>query len=88
MSPLLTGSQTSMASAAVITATASKASRRVRAAVSGETTASVRTSTRFRAVRSHSWIASMPKRTPPTAPPAMAGFARYMESMVLAVAGL
>ncbi len=56
--------------------------------VSGDTTASVRTSTRLRQARSSSKTVSRPKRMPPAAPPAMAGLARYMESMVVEVAGL
>ena len=88
ISPTLMGSQTSIVRPTVSTAAVSRASSRVRAVVRGDTTASVRMSTRLRQARSSSKMVSRPKRMAPATPPAIAGFARYMESMVVEVAGL
>ena len=85
--PGLTGSQSSMVRPSVSSAPASRASRRTSAMTRGETAASVSASTRLRAVRSSSKTDKSPNKTPPAAPPAMAGLARYMESMVSAEAG-
>ena len=82
------GSHTSMVRASVSTDTASRDRRRRNAIVSGETAASTRTSTWLRPVRSSSYSVSRPNRIPPATPPARAGLARYMESMVSAEAGL
>ena len=81
ISPRLTGSQTSIARHSVSAAPLISASSRTRAMRRGETAASTSTSTRH-------LFASRPKRTPPAAPPARAGFAKYMESIVPALAGL
>ena len=77
MRPALMGSQTSMVRPTVSTAAVSRASRRVRAVVSGDTTASVRMSTRLRRARSSSKMASRPNRMAPATPPAMAGLAKF-----------
>ena len=88
ISPRLTGSQTSIARHSVSAAPLISASSRTRAMRKGETAASTSTSTRHLFARSSSNTASRPKRTPPAAPPARAGFAKYMESIVPALAGL
>ena len=82
MSPALTGSQTSIVRIIVSTAAVISASRRVRAVVRGDTTVFMRTSTRLRQARSSSKTVSSPKQMAPATPPAMAGFAKYTESMV------
>ena len=69
-------------------AAVSSASSRTKAMAWGETTASVSTSVRLRRARSSSKMVSRANRMPPAAPPARAGLARYMESMVPASAGL
>ena len=81
------GNQTAITSSSASPADVISAASRTSAIVSGETAASVSASTRLREGRSSSKMVRIPNRTPPTAPPAMAGLARYWVSMVLAVAG-
>ena len=88
MSSRLMGSQTSMVRPRPRTAAAARAGRRTRAMVRGETAASISMPTRLRSVRSSSYTVSRPNRMPPTTPPARAGSARYMDSMVSAAVGL